>query len=548
MRSLTTALSDHELLTLRVIGEWWDLDLTGADKNRSIKEVAAALANLDLEIELSSLDLEEADAVRALAAAGGRIPVARFSRSYGEVRQMGPGRLERVEPWLEPESVAEALWYRGFLYRGFDEDAGSATLVEYYYLPTELLEKLTAPAAESVEKPITQRLEALQAPDAFDPETTTAVDDLATCLGFAQRAGLSPAEYAALHPFLFDARSDRLGLLLTLAEESGYLRGEATLRPTRAAVDWLRQSREVQLRALADAWSSSSWNDLCHTPGLQCEGSGWRNDPIAARTALLDHLPRDANWYRLDDMVALIRAGDPDFQRPEGNYDTWYIRDLATGAYLRGFESWDLVEGRLLRFLVSGPMYWLGLVEVGGDLYRLTERALDWLTRRPPATTDVQVPLVVQADTTLLVPHNADRYQRFQVARVAVPLPLRPGEPYRYHLTPASLQRARDAGIQPDRVLTFLQEASSRPVPASVRRAVERWADRGLEGQLEPAVVLRVRDAAILDTLQSNPKTQRFLGERLGDLAALVRGNAEEFRQVTASLGLLLDAVADESE
>ena len=86
-------------------------------------------------------------------------------------------------------------------------------------------------------------------------------------------------------------------------------------------------------------------------------------------------------------------------------------------------------------------MYWLGLSEVGEGHYRLTGRALDWLAGRPPAGDDVRVPLVVQPDATLVVPHNADRYQRFQVARVAVPLPLTPGEPYRYHLTPASLQR-----------------------------------------------------------------------------------------------------------
>ena len=190
--------------------------------------------------------------------------------------------------------------------------------------------------------------------------------------------------------------------MLTIAESSYLRSGENALRPTRAAVDWLRQDREVQLRALADAWSASSWNDLCHTPGLRCEGSGWQNDPIAARTALLDHLPRDERWYRLDDLVALIRENDPDFQRPEGNYDTWYIRDVTSSAYLRGFGSWDEVEGRLLRFLVGGPMYWLGLSEVGEGHYRLTGRALDWLAG-PPAGDDVRVPLV-QPDATLVCP------------------------------------------------------------------------------------------------------------------------------------------------
>ena len=32
MRALEQALNDHELIVLRVIGEWWEMDLTGLDK------------------------------------------------------------------------------------------------------------------------------------------------------------------------------------------------------------------------------------------------------------------------------------------------------------------------------------------------------------------------------------------------------------------------------------------------------------------------------------------------------------------------------------
>lgn len=549
MRTLATALTDHELVTLRVIGEWWDLDLTGADKTRSVKEVAAALERLDMEMELAYLAPEEADAVRALVAAGGRIPVGTFSRTFGAVREMGPGRLERDEPWLDPASPAESLWYRGFLYRAFDQDGDADALVEYFYLPHELLAKVPQVTTQPTSASSAPSLQPSDEPGAYDPATTTAIDDLATVLTFAQRAPLDATDFARLYPFLFSADQVRLDLLLTLGREAGYLREDnGGQRPTRTAVAWLRQGREEQLRALAETWSASSWNDLCHTPGLACEGSGWHNEPIAARTALFDHLSPDENWYRLDDLVALIREDDPDFQRLEGNYDTWYIRDLSQDRYLRGFENWDLVEGRLLRFLISGPMYWLGLTEAGEGLYRLTSRALDWLANRPPAGARMRVPLVIQPDATLLVPHNADRYQRFQVARVAVPLPLQRGEPYRYRLTPDSLQRAKESGIEPERILKFLHEASTRPIPASVRRAVERWAAQGLEGQLEPAVILRVRDAAILDTLQANPKTRPYIGERLGDLAALIRGDWQAFQQVTATLGLLLDAVVEEGE
>jgi hypothetical protein len=296
------------------------------------------------------------------------------------------------------------------------------------------------------------------------------------------------------------------------------------------------------LRLLAEAWKTSNWNELCHTPGLRCEGSGWQNDPLLAREALLAALPQRPVWFAMADLTQHIHETNPDFQRPDGNYDTWYILDVAGDSYLTGFQNWPLVEGRLLRFLLQGPLHWLGMVDLGEDCFRLTERGMAWLTGEKPAGRGVEVPLIVQADASLLVPHNTGRYQRFQAARIADPRPYTAGKPYLYQITPQSLQRAQEAGIGPQRVLQFLAEAGQRKVPASTRRAIERWQEKGMEGRLEQVVILRVRDAAILDTLQNNPKTQPYLGERLGDLAVIVaRRDWTQLQHITAQLGLLLD-------
>jgi hypothetical protein len=555
MRSLEKALHEHELIVLRVIGEWWELDLTGQDKAASVAALMERLPQVDMAAELLYAPPDEAQALREMVAAGGRLPVAKFSRRYGEVRLMGPGRLEREEPWLDPENVAEALWYRGFLYRGFDETADE--IIEFYYLPTELLDRFppeeretSAPivVAERGEPVAGDGLTPATAPVQYQTAVTDAVDDMTTMLALAQVGRLRP-EY--LENLLLNADTDRRSLLLTLSEEMGLVkRQDNTLRPTRLAVTWLRQSREAQLRELADAWSGSRWNDLCHTPGLACEGENWRNDPILARTALLETIPRRSDWYSLAELTELMRTENPDFQRPDGNYDTWYIRDKASGSYVSGFENWALVEGRLLHFLLSGPMSWLGLVEVAvaddnpaDMLFRLTERALGWLNQQPVATQEVKVPLVVQPDGLLLVPYNADRYQRFQAARITEPEAVTPGQPFPYLLTPQSLAYAQQQGIAPDRVLDFLAEVSGRPVPTSVKRAITRWAEKGVEGRLETAVILRVRDEAILETLRRNPKTRDLIGESLGPLAATVRpGDWSTLCQATAELGLFLEA------
>jgi hypothetical protein len=547
MRALAQALQDHELIVLRVIGEWWELDLTGMDKAAAVKALAERLAQVDLQQESLYLPPEEAEALGDLVAQGGRLPVAAFSRAHGEVRQMGPGRLEREEPWYDPVSAAEALWYRGLIYRGFDET--SEGLLEFYFVPPELLGQLTssAPLAEPVPayEAASMGFPPAPPPPAYQTAVTDAVDDLTTLLALALQTALQPDKLNAL---LLNPNQDRRSLLLTLAQEMGMVRrSDGRIRPTRAAVAWLQKSREAQLRDLVDAWTSSEWNDLCHTPGLRCEGEGWRNDPLLARTALLDVLPRRADWYDLADVAARLKETDPDFQRPDGNYDTWYVRDVAEGIYLAGFAAWEGVEGRLLRFLVQGPLFWLGMVETAEpSLFRLTPRALEWLADRPPVQDEVRVPLVVQPDGNLVVPYNADRYQRFQAARIGEPQPVTSGQPFTYRLTPRSLAGAQEQGISPERIVTFLAEAGSRPVPKSVQRAITRWAANGVEGKLEAVVALRVRDEAILDTLRNNPKTRDFIGESLGAFAATVRRDEwAAFRAATAELGLLLDCDVD---
>jgi len=537
MRSLEQALQDHDLIALRVIGEWWELDLTGADKAACVKAVAAALLSLDLMQEMMYLPAEEAAALHDLAAQHGRIPVAAFTRQHGQVRQMGPGRMEREEPWLDPASPAEALWYRGFLYRGFDETAEG--MIEFFYLPAELLAQFPPPEPEpDIQETAVPALTPVSPPDEWTTAVTDTVDDLTTMLALAQTDALDGAAWAR---YLLDARPSRRSLLLTLAREMNWLRsaGEG-LRPARAALTWLKESREAQLRALADAWSASGWNELRRAPGLICEGEGWENDPILARTAVLDALPREPDWFAVSDLVNLIHETDPDFQRPDGNYDTWYIRDEASGEFLTGFDNWLAVEGRLIRFLLAGPMVWLGLVEVGGDAFRLTTRALDWLHGAPPPPDALRVPLMAQADGTLIVPHNADRYVRFQAARIGDMEMASAGRPFQYRLTPQSLRKAAAQGIQPDRILQFLQDASERPLPPGIKRAITRWAERGVEGKIETAVILRVRDKAILETLRQNPQTRDFLGESLGDLAVVVR-DWPKLAAAAAQLGLLLD-------
>ena len=541
MPTLEQALYDHELIVLRVLGEWMDLDLLAADKKSCVAALAEAFGQVNLELETQYLPPEEAAAFQALLAAGGRLPVATFSRAHGDVRLMGPGALEREEPWYDPISPAEALWYRGFIYRNFQETADG--LVEFFYLPDEFLAQFPTEAAQP-EPVVVPTVTPVPEPTNYDHAPRDAVDDLTTLLCLVQNEPLPLACYEAVAPYLRRPEQARFTMLLALALDGHLLREtELGLRPARPAADWLKYDRDRQLQQLARSWQICRFNELRHLPALQCEGSGWANDPRLARQTLKEYLPQHTEWVPLAELVAAIKKSQPDFQRPDGDYDSWYIKDVDSGAFLRGFAHWDKVEGRLLQFLLQGPLFWLGLVDVGPDAFRLTATGLAWHQgQKLPAGREQNTPLVVNNDGVLEAAAGTDRHTRFQASRVADTLPFATDAPYRYLLTPRSLQRAEEQGISPKRLLDFLERSSSAAVPASVKRAIERWTENGSEARLQRTVVLRVKDAEILEKLRANPKTRPFLGESLGDFAVLVKeGQWEELCLATTQLGLFID-------
>ena len=98
---------------------------------------------------------------RALQAAGGRMKAGIFTRtSGGEIRAIGPGRLEREAIWRAPENPAEELWYCGLIYRAF-ADFGDGPL-EYIYIPEDLV--VPAEAALPQALPIAPRIAPVPAP------------------------------------------------------------------------------------------------------------------------------------------------------------------------------------------------------------------------------------------------------------------------------------------------------------------------------------------------------------------------------------------------
>lgn len=497
MASLHRFLVDYDMAMLRALAENLGMALDTNRQTEAADQLAAALAEpSSVQIALARLSGDGRSALNALLAAGGRMRAAQFNRQFGPVRPVGPGRLEREVAWRRPSNPAEELLYAGLIYRAFYQDEQGPG--EFIVIPDELRRLLPQPPAAPPAFAVTT------VPGPCEPpaQETTLAHDLFLYLVYVQNQDVQPyadgrlgrRDRSALVQRLGQPGERRLALVHHLAERLGFVaRCGDRLRLEPAPVKgWLTAAPARQLAVLQAAWRDDpTWLDLCHVPGLVCDAqTGWleRVDPAATRKRVLSWLarcPAEA-WWPCAAFVAAVKAADPDFQRPDGDYDSWYIRDAAGKAYLSGFESWDRVEGALIADLLAGPLRWLGVVEHGrpspgaegdpGLLCRLTAAGAHWLGLAVPEPhTPEPAPITIGPDLLVDVPPSAGLYVRFQLERFA---DLEQAEPGRYRLTANGLSRALARGVKVEQILAFLKRASQQPVPAGVAGRLCQWASQ----------------------------------------------------------------------
>lgn len=562
MRSLQKCLMDTEWLRLKTISQFWDVDLKSARSREAASELAAAMAKPETVAHAwDDLPDEQKQALEALLTTGGQMPRPSFSRDWGETRAMGPGRMERVKPWREPISPAEGLWYRGLIFHAFEE--GPEGIYEAVFIPPELKAHLPnlAPAPPAIS------LEPTEPPPATKSHGNAFLEDACTLLAYLQNERVQPNHDARWpkrhHEHLLQRMhtpdEERLMLLKHLAHQVGWLRlsDSRRLRPDPEPVTaWLQSPTRAQRAALVKAWRDDpTWNDLFHIPTLHPEDTGsWHNDPLLARKAILRHLeatyraPSEYGealpWHTIADFIAAIKEIDPDFQRPDGDYTKWYIRDASGEAYLSGFENWEAIEGRLIRYLITNPLAWLGITELSTSSpirFRLTQAGVAFLSLADSPDSPPPAPLTLRPDFTVLAP-SGRLYARFQLARVADWL--HTGAPFVYRITPRSLSRARQQGISVKRILEFLGETTEKPTPDSIEKALLRWEAHGSEIRLEQAVLLRVASEELMNEIMASPQIQRLVQEKIGPTRALIHENDwPRLVKALSAMGLLSETV-----
>jgi hypothetical protein len=552
MTDFIQSLQNRDLSYLRIVAGFWGISIENLDARSALQHLADAIEEPSLVQEMvDSLPSEARAALDDLINNGGRLPWPLFTRNYGSVREMGPGRRDREHPYRNTTAPAEMLWYRALVARAFFDTPNGPQ--EFAYIPENLLGCLPEPVHRAM-PPLgraaspSERGRPVPASDAILDHCCTYLAGLRLDLPEAELISQGISSAFAEAPLTPRALRALLGAAQLLDDQ-----GKPASEPVRS---FLEAPRANALAALARAWLHSPLiNELRLLPGKVFEGD-WQNDALRARQAILDFvstIPR-ATWWSLPAFITDVRERHADFQRPAGDYDSWYIRDEISGEFLRGFSHWEVVDGALIRYVICGPMHWLGLVDLATPLPKedishslppvTAFRLSGWFDALlgggiPQGLAAEDQPVLIGSDARLRVPPLAPRAVRYQLARFGV-WEAPKGGVYVYRITPASLARARQQGLQMGHLIGLLRR-HAQAIPPNLAKALERWNEYGAEARIQKAVVLRLSNPDLLQALRSS-RAARFLGDPLGPTAVIIKPGAwSKVMEVLAELGYLGD-------
>ncbi len=547
MKDLYRCLNEYPAEMLAGVAQAWHVDLPRAEPREQVTSLAGAmLAPGALDALVAELSPAAREALATVMSEGGAVPGHRLAVRYGAIRRLGPSRLAREEPWARPANAVEELYYRGLIVRTY------ATIGDHYgevfAVPDQLLHRVPAlegPAERSGNHEVPP-------PDVVHAEGTAMVEDLLAVLAHLRQRQVEPRReegepvhappipmaHVDLGARLQGAREPaRLDLIrhllwrLKLVHES---RGE--LRPTPRARTWLQLDDLRRHQAVVLAWRDDPhWDELLLVPSIRQDDADWVHNPVPARRAILEFLGRYRGaWRALDGVIADLKRDRPDYLRPDGDYDGWHLRDAATGAYLSGFEAWDHVEGALARLLLTHPLRWLGLVEIGDDAegrasaFRVTPLGEAVLTGRPAPEAAETVPsegtarrITIDDNMVIVIPIAGTMYERYQIERFCEWLG-QDGEVARYAITEDSVWRSQNTGVRTDQIDHFLRRLTDGQLPPALSRDLLAWGGRFGRASMRRVVLLQTKDEATMQQIRARPELRRLVGELMGPTTCLV--------------------------
>ncbi|MBI5877962.1 MAG: helicase-associated domain-containing protein [Chloroflexi bacterium] len=345
-------------------------------------------------------------------------------------------------------------------------------------------------------------------------------------------------------PRLYFARQ-LLRALNLLRDGDGQVIGQSTALSPVDDGYWARPAAERANRAFESYRTSTYWNELLAPAGA----SGYdrrRRAPAelaVARAMLLKHCVQLGvnHWVALPDLLDRVRLADYQFLFPRqpmaygssyGQYYTPYIGggnpyNVSYPGIHDEAEGWEQVEAAILAHMLSGPLHWLGLIDLGYEKERLVayrlnafgawllgqggEIALDHEGGRIVVQPNYQIVAMEPIRDDVLL--TLEEFAQFEGGDNALS----------YTLSRESVYRAQRAGWDGPRIAAWLVQVSGAPLPQNVQRTLEEWQAQSQRIVIRRSVtVLHADSGETLDALNRVASLAPLIGQRQHATVALL--------------------------
>lgn len=500
-------------------------------------------------------------ALSALLRASGQLPASSFTATFGDVRPYRPWREDspNPEPWQNPSSPTERLWYLGLLHLLPRRPEPGET--QQAVLPAELLDALT----HLLLIPQTEQPVRLRATPGTSPELPW---DLSLLLATLEEEPIQPLYGRWLPPRILATLASRMGL----DQEANFQpsRSERKL-PYLAFVHYLAQAAGLLSGATRLGLTSSGWKWLAADPATRWQTlwQSWLATP--ADLAKPFHFPWAALTPQARELVLseVSRLPLDDFAPLRQLVEQAHLHDERQQLGQPWSEEEDVVAS-----LVTRPLLWLGIVDVGDRLQSPRTDAADQPARspddggerRPPTTPDLLLrltplgawllalpdcgpPPFAPIEPCAIRPPNYDLIlapptaQPIHLARLA-PIsqwlsPELPALEQRLQLTEERIAQAIAQGVELAQIFHYLEEALEQPASRRQRQRLRRWAEAGQQVHVRHLTVLETDDSTLMGELRSQKLIRRHLGAALSPTrSALNPAKLSSLLQTLSTLGL----------
>jgi len=474
---------------------------------------------------ITSLSHAEKNALDMVAASGGVVAYHVFRTQFGEIRPWQPWRKqgEIIKPWTAPASPAEMLFYKGLIFLNpWQPGPGE---IQQVVLPVEVVTYLSA------QKELAQKQHAfhiLKRPG----NPPDILWHLTLFLAAAEEKEVRLLHGNWLPPEMLRRIAYRTGV----DKDRGFeMRRSERYLPYLAFIHWLAQSAQLVDHNDVLQLSPRGWQWLAQDAPTQWQwvwkswltgqneaaqrvGFGWGSITSEARAWMMRVLCQwlDEGQIRtLTDTVSWLKLQDD--------------RE-------RFLQPWG-VEKDITHLLLTGPLWWLQLVELledsaGEMLIRMShlgkwlacgkERLPEFPDRQrayadPKDNTVIHVPVYVFPDRLV----RASRYVQWRKS---------PHPSYEFHLqlTEEHIATAIARGESLRQIESAIEGILGQPISHRLSQKLRRWGKKGKEVRLRRLMALETDSAELMAELRRQRRVRKHLGDVIGPNRSEVNPDALE--------------------